>query len=37
MDITKATEAQLLHLKDDLIADINKLKNKSNKKKQHLH
>ena len=33
MDITKATEAQLMHLKDDLIADINKLKNKSNKKK----
>ena len=33
MDITKATEAQLMRLKDDLIADINKLKNKSNKKK----
>ena len=33
MDITKATGAQLLSLKDDLIADINKLKNKSNKKK----
>ena len=33
MDITKATEAQLLHLKDDLISDINRLKNKSNKKK----
>ena len=33
MDITKATEAQLLHLKDDLIGDINRLKNKSNKKK----
>ena len=33
MDLTKAAEAQLLHLKDDLIADINKLKNKSNKKK----
>ena len=33
MDFTKATEAQLMYLKDDLIADINKLKNKSNKKK----
>ena len=33
MDITKATESQLLRLKDDLIGDINKLKNKSNKKK----
>ena len=33
MDITKATEAQLLRLKDDIITDINKLKNKSNKKK----
>ena len=33
MDITKATEAQLLHLKDDLITDINKLKGKSNKEK----
>ena len=33
MDLTQATEAQLLHLKDDLIGDINRLKNKSNKKK----
>ena len=33
MDITKATESQLLRLKDDLIGDINKLKSKSNKKK----
>ena len=33
MDITKATEAQLISLKDDIITDINKLKNKSNKKK----
>ena len=33
MDITKATETQLLRLKDDIITDINKLKNKSNKKK----
>ena len=33
MDITKATESQLLRLKDDIITDINKLKNKSNKKK----
>ena len=33
MDITKATEAQLMRLKDDIITDINKLKNKSNKKK----
>ena len=33
MDITKATEAQLMRLKDDIIADIKTLKNKSNKKK----
>ena len=33
MDLTQATEAQLLRLKDDIVADINKLKNKSNKKK----
>ena len=33
MDLTKPTEAQLLRLKDDIVADINKLKNKSNKKK----
>ena len=33
MDITKATEAQLMRLKDDITGDINKLKNKSNKKK----
>ena len=33
MYITKATEAQLMRLKDDIITDINKLKNKSNKKK----
>ena len=37
MDITKATEAQLMRLKDDIITDINKLKNKSNKKRPHLH
>ena len=33
MDITKATETQLLRLKDDIGTDIQKLKNKSNKKK----
>ena len=33
MDITKATEAQLLRLKDDIAGDIKKLKDKSNKKK----
>ena len=33
MDTTKATETQLMRLKDDIITDINKLKNKSNKKK----
>ena len=33
MDITKATEANLIRLKDDIIADIKKLKDKSNKKK----
>ena len=33
MDITKATEVQLLRLKDDLITDIQNLKGKSNKKK----
>ena len=33
MDLTKATEAQLLRLKDDLISDIQNLKGKSQKKK----
>ena len=33
MDITKATEANLIRLKDDIITDIKKLKNNSNKKK----
>ena len=33
MDIKKATESQLLRLEEDIITDINKLKNKSNKKK----
>ena len=33
MDLTKATESQLLRLKDDITGDIKKLKNKSNKKK----
>ena len=33
MDITQATEESLLRLKDDLVNDLKKLKNKSNKKK----
>ena len=33
MDITKSTEENLLRLKDNLIADIKKLKGKSQKKK----
>ena len=33
MDVTKSTEESLLRLKDDLIADIKKLKGKSQKKK----
>ena len=33
MNITKTTEESLLRLKDDLIADIKKLKGKSKKKK----
>ena len=33
MDLTQATEAQLLRLKDDIAGDIKKLKGKSNKKK----
>ena len=33
MDITKSSEGDLLRLKDDLIADIKKLKGKSRKKK----
>ena len=33
MDITKATEENLLRLKDDLITDIKNLKNKYNKEK----
>ena len=31
MDTTKSTESDLLRLKDDLIADIKKLKGKSQK------
>ena len=33
MNITQPTEENLLRLKDDLIADIKKLKGKSQKKK----
>ena len=33
MDITKSREGDLLRLKDDLIADVKKLKGKSQKKK----
>ena len=36
MDVTKSTEESLLRLKDDLIADIKKLKGKSQKKRSYL-